>query len=226
MAAAASDTNLHDFDRHIYNEEERLAAMNRMAKVIPKLNEAPLHIVDRSDITINKLRAELRRMVRNQGVVLAVVDMLQLVRPSQRGNRVTEVGEISRNLKAAAMELSIPILAVCACNRALETDGDRPPRLADIRESGSIESDSDVVLMLHVEDYNISDRDRLFMQCYVAKNRSGRMGKFNTVFCKTYNRFEEARFHPDLVEQYEMSDEEESKPRGKGGREGWRSVKL
>ena len=73
---------------------------------------------------------------------------------------------------------------------------------------------------------NISDRDRLFMQCYVAKNRSGRMGKFNTVFCKTYNRFEEARFHPDLVEQYEMSDEEESKPRGKSGRDGWRSVKL
>ena len=64
------------------------------------------------------------------------------------------------------------------------------------------------------------------MQCYVAKNRSGRMGKFNTVFCKTYNRFEEARFHHDLVEQYEMSDEEESKPRGKGGRDGWRSVKL
>jgi len=70
-----------------------------------------------------------------------------------------------------AMELDIPVLAVAACHRALETDGDHEPRLADIRESGSIESDSDVALMLHVEDYNISDRDRLFMQCYVAKNR-------------------------------------------------------
>ena len=64
------------------------------------------------------------------------------------------------------------------------------------------------------------------MQCSVAKNRSGKMGKFNIVFCRTYNRFEDESLHPDLVEQYEMSDEEESKPRGKGGREGWRSVKL
>ena len=64
------------------------------------------------------------------------------------------------------------------------------------------------------------------MQCYVAKNRPGRMGKFKTFFCKTYNRFEEARFHPDLVEQYQMIDEEESKPRVKSGRDGWRIVKL
>ena len=73
---------------------------------------------------------------------------------------------------------------------------------------------------------SISDRDRLLMQCYVAKNRSGRMGKFNTIFCKSYNRFEEARLHSDLVKQYEMSDEEESKQRGKDGRDGCRSVKL
>ena len=73
---------------------------------------------------------------------------------------------------------------------------------------------------------SISDRDRLFMQCYVAKNRSGRMGKFNILFCRTYNRFEDERCHPDLSHQYETKDEEESKPRGKGGRDGWRSVKL
>ena len=72
----------------------------------------------------------------------------------------------------------------------------------------------------------ISDRDRLFMQCFVAKNRSGKMGKFNIVFCRTYNRFEDENLYPDLVEQYEMSDEEESKPRKKSGRDGWRSVKL
>ena len=226
MCAAESDVNLQDFDRHIYDENERLAAMTRMANAMPKLNEAPLHVTDRSDITINKLRAEARRMVRNQGVQFIIIDMLQLVKPSSRGNRVVEVGEVSRNLKAMAMELDIPVLAVAACNRALETDGDREPRLADIRESGSIESDSDVVLMLHVEDYNISDRDRLFMQCYVAKNRSGRMGKFNIVFCRTYNRFEDERCHPDLSHQYETKDEEESKPRGKRGRAGWVGVNI
>ena len=226
MCAASAEVNLQDFDRHIYDENERLAAMSRMANVMPKLNDAPLHVTDRSDMTINKLRAEARRMARNQGVQLIVVEMLQLVRPNQRGNRVVEVGEVSRNLKAMAMELDIPVLAVAACNRSLETDGDRPPRLADIRESGSIESDSDVVLMLHVEDYSICDRDRLFMQCFVAKNRSGKMGKLNIVFCRTYNRYEDESLHPDLAEQYEMSDEEESKPRGKSGRDGWWSVKL
>ena len=121
-----------------------------------------------------------------------------------------EVGEVSRNLKAAAMELNIPIIAVASCNRALDTDGNRMPRLSDIRESGSIESDSDVVCFLHCEDYTIADRDRLFMQVYVAKNRSGRMGDFNIVFCRTFNRFEDYRLHPDLYEKWEMSDEEES----------------
>lgn len=212
MCAAESNVNLQDFDRHLYDEKQRVDAMARMAEVMPKLYSAPLHVTDRSDTTVNKLRAEARRMVRNQDVKLIIVDMLQLVKANNRGNRVMEVGEVSRNLKAAAMELDIPIIAVASCNRALDVDANRTPRLSDIRESGSIESDSDVVCFLHCEDYTIADRDRLFMQVHIAKNRSGRMGDFNIVFCRTFNRFEDYRLHPDLVEKWEMSDEEEEKP--------------
>ena len=88
MCAASADVNLQDFGRHIYDENERLAAMSRMANVMPKLNDAPLHVTDRSDMTINKLRADARRMVRNQGAQFIIIDMLQLVKPSSRGNRV------------------------------------------------------------------------------------------------------------------------------------------
>ena len=210
MSASMSDVNLHSFYSHQYSEEERLAAMQRMAVSNPKLYAAPIMIEPRSDITINGIRAEARRMVHRDNVQLVVVDYLQLVGTNSRGgNRVVEVGQISRGLKSMAMELDVPVIALAQLNRQIENDGNRAPRLADLRESGSIESDSDVVGFIYCEDFTISDSDRLLCQLMVAKNRSGRVSQFDLCFHRAFNRFEDWRQHQDLVA---MRDVPEEKP--------------
>jgi len=210
MSASMSDVNLHNFYSHQYSEEERLAAMQRMAVSNPKLYAAPIMIEPRSDITINGIRAEARRMVHRNDVQLVVVDYLQLVGTNSRGgNRVVEVGQISRGLKSMAMELDVPVIALAQLNRQIENDGNRAPRLADLRESGSIESDSDVVGFIYCEDFTISDSDRLLCQLMVAKNRSGRTSQFDLCFHRAFNRFEDWRQHQDLVA---MRDVPEEKP--------------
>ena len=130
-------------------------------------------------------------------------------RPSDGGNRVVEVGQISRGLKSMAMELDVPVIALAQLNRQIENDGNRAPRLADLRESGSIESDSDVVGFIYCEDFTISDSDRLLCQLMVAKNRSGRTSQFDLCFHRAFNRFEDWRQHQDLVA---MRDVPEEKP--------------
>ena len=113
MAASMSDVNLHSFYSHQYSKEEREAAMKRMAENNPKLYGAPIMIEPRSDITINGIRAQARRMVHRHDVKLIIVDYLQLVGTSHRhGNRVVEVGQISRGLKSMAIELSVPVIAL------------------------------------------------------------------------------------------------------------------
>ena len=210
MSASMSDVNLHSFYSHQYSEEERLAAMQRMAVSNPKLYAAPIMIEPRSDITINGIRAEARRMVHRDNVQLVVVDYLQLVGTNSRGgNRVVEVGQISRGLKSMAMELDVPVIALAQLNRQIENDGNRAPRLADLRESGSIESDSDIVGFIYCEDFTISDSDRLLCQLMVAKNRSGRISQFDLCFHRAFNRFEDWRQHQDLVA---MRDVPEEKP--------------
>ncbi len=211
MSASMSDVNLHNFYSHQYSEEERLAAMQRMAVSNPKLYAAPIMIEPRSDITINGIRAEARRMVHRNDVQLVAVDYLQLVGTNSRGgNRVVEVGQISRGLKSMAMELDVPVIALAQLNRQIENDGNRAPRLADLRESGSIESDSDVVGFIYCEDFTISDSDRLLCQLMVAKNRSGRTSQFDLCFHRAFNRFEDWRQHQDLVA---MRDVPEEKPK-------------
>ncbi len=208
MSAAMSDVNLHSFYSHQYSEEERVAAMQRMALNKPRLYAAPVMIEPRSDITINGIRAQARRMVHRDNAKLVIVDYLQLVGTNNsRGNRVVEVGQISRGLKSMAMELDIPVIALAQLNRQIENDGNRAPRLADLRESGSIESDSDIVGFIFCEDFSLSDKGRLLCQLFVAKNRSGKMSQFDLCFNRPFNRFEDWRQHQDLVAQRELADE-------------------
>ena len=214
MSAAMSDVNLHSFYSHRYSEEERVAAMARMAASNPRLYAAPIMIEPRSDITINGIRAQARRMVHRDNVKLVVVDYLQLVGTKNgRGNRVVEVGQISRGLKSMAMELDVPVIALAQLNRQIENDGNRAPRLADLRESGSIEADSDVVAFIHCADFSLGDEDRLLCQLHVTKNRSGRNNDFDLCFYRSFNRFEDWRQHQDLVAKRELADE---KPKKKG----------
>ena len=147
-------------------------------------------------------------------MAILFVDYLQLVGTTgnRNGNRVTEVGQISRGLKSMAMELGIPVIALAQLNRQVENEN-RPPRLADLRESGAIEADSDVVMFIYVEDYDIADGGRLLTRIQVTKNRAGRCDGFHLCFNKPYSRFEDWRDHQDLIEKYEAAAEKPKKKR-------------
>lgn len=220
MLSTVSEVNLQAFVSKEYNEERRNKAMKSMALNMPKLANAPIYIEPRTDITINQIRAEARRMVRNNGVKALFVDYLQLVGTrGNNNNRVQEVGQISRGLKAMAGELDLPVIALAQLNRQIENDNNRAPRLSDLRESGAIESDSDVVAFIWVEDFNIADGGRLLTRITVAKNRAGRSGSFHLCFNRDYSRFEDWRDNQDLIEIYEMADEKKS------SKSKWRSAK-
>ncbi|MDP7048727.1 MAG: DnaB-like helicase C-terminal domain-containing protein [Verrucomicrobiota bacterium] len=219
MLASISEVNLQAFVSKEYGTERRKKAMADLAANMPKLVKAPIYIEPRTDITINQIRAEARRMVRNHNVGILFVDYLQLVGGSgnRNGNRVTEVGQISRGLKSMAMELDVPVVALAQLNRQVENDGNRAPRLADLRESGAIEADSDVVMFIWVESYDFAEGGRLLTRIEVAKNRAGRSGNFHLCFNRDYSRFEDWRDHQDLIEKYEQAAEQ-AKNKKKFGR--------
>jgi replicative DNA helicase len=140
----------------------------------------PLHLIDDSDLSLSKLRAQARQLaVRDDGLRLIVVDYLQLMRVERpTGNRVEDVSEFSRGLKRLARELRCPVLAVSQLSRAVEQRPDKRPLLSDLRESGQIEADADCVLMLYREDYYDPDSDRHGeMDIIVRKNRQGGLGQ-------------------------------------------------
>jgi replicative DNA helicase len=141
------------------------------------LAEAPLYIDDTPGLSVTELRTKARRLQIDKGIKFIVVDYLQLMHGNTRENRVQEVSEISQGLKNLARELRIPILAVAQLNRAMETRGGRP-RLSDLRESGSIEQDADVVMFLHREDEEV----REMVMCSIEKHRNGPTGQFNLYF--------------------------------------------
>ncbi len=122
-----------------------------------------------------------------------VVDMLQLAAVERgRGNRSSEVGEVSRGLKALAGELGIPIIAISSMNREIDKSEGRRPQLSDLRESGDIESDADVVAMLYCEKLDAEERGILPMKLCIRKNRNGDTGEIDLLFNKRISRFENA----------------------------------
>jgi replicative DNA helicase len=150
----------------------------RLSEAMGILAEAPLFIDDTPAASVLEMRTKARRLQVEHGLDLIVVDYLQLVRGRQRENRVQEVSEISMGLKNLARELKIPVLAVSQLSRAVEVRGGARPRLADLRESGSIEQDADVVIFLYREDEEVPDNVTL----EVAKHRNGPTGNFKLRF--------------------------------------------
>ena len=120
-------------------------------------------------------------------------------------------------------ELDVPVIALAQLNRAIEQDATRVPRLSDLRESGSIEADSDAVLFIHCQNPAVNQDGRLLCQIVVSKNRSGRQGMFDICFVREFSRFDDWRDHQDLVDMAEKMEEAKTKP--KGGRSAWRSAK-
>ncbi len=150
----------------------------RLSEAMGILAEAPLFIDDTPAASILEMRTKSRRLQVEHGLDLIVVDYLQLVRGRQRENRVQEVSEISMGLKNLARELKIPVLAVSQLSRAVEVRGGARPRLADLRESGSIEQDADVVAFLYRED----DENPENVTLEIAKHRNGPTGNFKLRF--------------------------------------------
>ncbi|MGI5840607.1 MAG: replicative DNA helicase [Patescibacteria group bacterium] len=141
------------------------------------LAEAPLYIDDTPGLTVTELRTKARRLQADKGIKFIIIDYLQLMHGTTRDNRVQEVSEISQGLKNLARELNVPVLAAAQLSRAMEARGGKP-RLSDLRESGSIEQDADVVMFLHRESEDV----REMVTCNIEKHRNGPTGQFNLFF--------------------------------------------
>jgi replicative DNA helicase len=148
------------------------------------LSEAPLYIEDSSTQNILKMRAMARRLQANQGLGLLIVDYLQLLEPrNSQSNIVQQVSEISRSLKGLARELNVPVLALSQLSRAVEQRTPQRPRLSDLRESGSLEQDSDVVLFIYREDkYRADPTNQGIAEIIIAKHRNGPVGSAKLFF--------------------------------------------
>ncbi len=156
--------------------------------------EVPLFIDENPNVTVMEIRAKARRLkARYGGLALILVDYLQLMSGTGAENRQLEISEISRNLKILARELQVPVMALSQLSRNLESRADKRPMLADLRESGAIEQDADVVMFVYRDEvYNPDSPDRGSAEIVVAKHRSGPIGTRRLVFLGAYTRFENA----------------------------------
>jgi replicative DNA helicase len=164
----------------------------RLTNAAGKLSEAPIFIDDTPSITVLELRAKARRLKSQHNIKLVIVDYLQLMQgPPRSENRQQEISEISRSLKALARELSVPVIAVSQLSRAVEQRADRRPQLSDLRESGAIEQDADLVgLLLREEYYNPTEENKGVAELIIAKQRNGPVGTIKLTFVSEYARFE------------------------------------
>ncbi len=164
----------------------------KISNAIGRLGEAPLFIDDNPNLTVMELRAKARRLKAKQGGLgLIIVDYLQLMSGRRNAeNRQVEISEISRGLKILARELEVPVIALSQLSRNLEARADKRPILADLRESGSLEQDADVVMFLYRDEiYNPDSPDRGTAEIIVAKHRNGPTGKAQLAFLDHFTRF-------------------------------------
>lgn len=166
----------------------------RISAAMGALAEAPIFIDDTSGITVSDLRTKARRLHHRYPLSVIMVDYLQLMSGGSRfasiANRVQEISEISRNLKILARELNVPVVTASQLNRSVESRTPQIPQLADLRESGSIEQDADIVLFLYREEYYNPDTDRLNVtDIFIKKHRNGPTGNFELYFDREKQRF-------------------------------------
>src|SRR3954470_12049762 len=165
---------------------------NKISHAIGRLSEAPLYIDDNPSLTVMEMRSKARRLKsRVGGLSLIVVDYIQLMTGRRSAeNRQVEVSEISRGLKILARELEVPVVALSQLSRQLEARADKRPMLADLRESGSLEQDADVVLFIYRDEvYNPESADRGAAEVIVAKHRNGPTGSVQLAFVDRYTLF-------------------------------------
>ena len=166
----------------------------RLTEAIERLRTVSLHIDETPGLTTSELRANARRLARQCGKLgLIVVDYLQLMSGSSSNgdNRATELGEISRGLKMLAKELQCPVIALSQLNRSVETRTDKRPMMSDLRESGAIEQDADIIMFIYRDDYyNKDSREPGVAEIIIGKQRNGPTGTVKLAFLKPLTRFE------------------------------------
>lgn len=176
----------------------------KLSQALGELADAPIYIDDTPGINVSEMRTKARRLQLEHNVGLIIVDYLQLADPGRRyDNRVQEVSIVSQSLKNLARELKIPVLAVSQLSRAVEHRGERKPQLADLRESGAIEQDADVVMFLYRPDTDISNI--MQTKLFIAKHRNGPTGEIDLLF-----RGDRIKFYN--VEKSKTEQPEEARP--------------
>lgn len=179
-----------------------------------RLREAPIRIDDTGALSPQELRARARREAMRHSLGLIVVDYIQLMQvPGTKENRTNEIAEVSRSLKALAKELRVPVIALSQLNRGVENRENKRPRMADLRESGSIEQDADNVLFIYRDEvYNPNSPDRGTAEIIVGKQRNGPLGTVRTAWIGEYTRFENLAegWQPERQETEQQETEQPS----------------
>ncbi|HEY0662597.1 MAG TPA: replicative DNA helicase [Lysobacter sp.] len=166
---------------------------SRVTSAIRQLREVKIFIDDTPALSPEVLRAKARRLKREHDLGLIVIDYLQLMAvPGNQENRATEISEISRSLKGLAKELNVPVIALSQLNRSLETRADKRPVMADLRESGAIEQDADVIVFIYRDDYYNKENspDKGLAEVIIGKQRNGPTGSLKLKFFGEYTRFD------------------------------------
>ena len=204
MISSLGRVNAHSIKTGKLTERD----FSKISSAMDLMKNAPIYIDDTPSITPIELRSKARRIQREKGLKLIVVDYLQLMRvPGNNENRAIEISEISRNLKALARELNIPVIALSQLNRSVEQRIDKHPQLSDLRDSGAIEQDADVIAFIYREWVYLSQEQKDELEdaqrevtegtalINIAKQRNGAVGEFSLTFLGRYTKFE--NWHPE-----------------------------
>ncbi len=187
MLCSVAGVNAHKVRTGFFSQSD----WPKLVSAAGKLSESPIYIDDTPAISVLELRAKARRLKARYDIRLLILDYLQLMKgPSGAENRQQEISEISRSMKALARELNVPVIAISQLSRAVEQRADHRPQLSDLRESGAIEQDADlVVLLLREEYYNPSEENKGLADVIIAKQRHGPVGTIKLAFLSEYTKF-------------------------------------
>ncbi len=191
LLASVSEVNLWKIRNGKLSTKGEVNDFTRIQEAMAKLSDAPIYIEDKSSFNIMQMKAMARRLQAEKGLGLIVIDYLQLIQPRSNSNSmVQQMTEISRSLKGLAKELNVPVIALSQLSRAVENRTPKVPRLSDLRETGALEQDADVVMLLYREDYYRDDTEREnITDIIIAKHRNGPVGKAELYFDKEITTF-------------------------------------